>query len=48
MIDGCQVVGYRRRAGECPEVGQHIELTLLDLGHTWEEIAVLKEQGAIT
>jgi crotonobetainyl-CoA:carnitine CoA-transferase CaiB-like acyl-CoA transferase len=33
--------------GPAPEVGQHTELTLLDLGYTWEEIAVLKEQGAI-
>jgi crotonobetainyl-CoA:carnitine CoA-transferase CaiB-like acyl-CoA transferase len=33
--------------GPAPEVGQHTELTLVDLGYTWEEIAVLKEQGAI-
>jgi crotonobetainyl-CoA:carnitine CoA-transferase CaiB-like acyl-CoA transferase len=33
--------------GPAPEVGQHTELILLDLGYTWEEIAVLKEQGAI-
>jgi formyl-CoA transferase len=30
-----------------PEVGQHTELTLLDAGYTWDEIATLKEQGAI-
>jgi crotonobetainyl-CoA:carnitine CoA-transferase CaiB-like acyl-CoA transferase len=33
--------------GPAPEVGQHTELTLLDLGYTWEEIAALKAQGAI-
>jgi crotonobetainyl-CoA:carnitine CoA-transferase CaiB-like acyl-CoA transferase len=33
--------------GPAPEVGQHTELTLLELGYTWDEIAVLKEQGAI-
>jgi len=30
-----------------PEVGQDNELTLLDLGYDWEDIARLKEQGAI-
>lgn len=33
--------------GPAPEVGQHTELTLLDLGYTWEEITALKAQGAI-
>jgi crotonobetainyl-CoA:carnitine CoA-transferase CaiB-like acyl-CoA transferase len=33
--------------GPAPEAGQHTELQLLELGYTWEEIAVLKEQGAI-
>jgi crotonobetainyl-CoA:carnitine CoA-transferase CaiB-like acyl-CoA transferase len=33
--------------GPAPEVGQHTELTLLDLGYTWEEVTALKEQGAI-
>jgi crotonobetainyl-CoA:carnitine CoA-transferase CaiB-like acyl-CoA transferase len=33
--------------GPAPEVGQHTELTLLDVGYTWDEIATLKEQGAI-
>jgi crotonobetainyl-CoA:carnitine CoA-transferase CaiB-like acyl-CoA transferase len=33
--------------GPAPEVGQHTELTLLELGYTWDEIAVLKEQRAI-
>jgi crotonobetainyl-CoA:carnitine CoA-transferase CaiB-like acyl-CoA transferase len=30
-----------------PEVGQHTEEVLLELGHTWEEIAALKERGTI-
>ena len=30
-----------------PEVGQHTEEILLDLGYTWEDIAQLKEQGVI-
>ncbi len=30
-----------------PELGQHTEMTLLDLGYSWEDIAKLKEQGAI-
>jgi crotonobetainyl-CoA:carnitine CoA-transferase CaiB-like acyl-CoA transferase len=33
--------------GPAPEVGQHTELTLLDVGYTWDDIARLKEQGAI-
>jgi crotonobetainyl-CoA:carnitine CoA-transferase CaiB-like acyl-CoA transferase len=33
--------------GPAPEVGQHTELTLLELGYTWEESAVLKAQRAI-
>jgi len=30
-----------------PEVGQHTEEILLDLGYTWDDIAQLKEQGVI-
>jgi crotonobetainyl-CoA:carnitine CoA-transferase CaiB-like acyl-CoA transferase len=30
-----------------PEVGQDNELTLIDLGYTWEDIAVLKDKGVI-
>ena len=30
-----------------PEVGQDNELTLIELGYNWEDIAQLKEQGAI-
>ena len=30
-----------------PEVGQHTEEVPLELGYTWEQVAVLKEQGAI-
>ncbi|MDA1097041.1 MAG: CoA transferase [Chloroflexi bacterium] len=34
-------------AGPAPELGQHTETTLLDLGFSWEEIGHLKDQGAI-
>ena len=30
-----------------PELGQHTETTLLEMGYDWDEIIVLKEQGAI-
>jgi crotonobetainyl-CoA:carnitine CoA-transferase CaiB-like acyl-CoA transferase len=30
-----------------PEHGEHTEAVLLELGYTWQEIAALKEQGAI-
>lgn len=30
-----------------PEVGQHTEDVLLEMGHTWEEVAALKDRGVI-
>jgi crotonobetainyl-CoA:carnitine CoA-transferase CaiB-like acyl-CoA transferase len=33
--------------GVAPEFGQHTEDVLLELGHSWEDIAELKEAGAI-
>jgi crotonobetainyl-CoA:carnitine CoA-transferase CaiB-like acyl-CoA transferase len=30
-----------------PELGQHTEEVLLEMGHSWEDIAQLKEKGAI-
>lgn len=33
--------------GLAPELGEHTESTLLELGYSWEAIAALKEQGAI-
>ena len=42
---------FERTAGEArlpaPELGQHTEMRLLELGYTWEDITTLKEQGAI-
>ncbi len=42
---------YERTPGKptstAPELGQHTEITLLELGYTWDEIIVFKEQGAI-
>lgn len=37
-------VGVR---GPAPEAGQHTEEVLLEAGYTWEEIAVLREAGAL-
>jgi formyl-CoA transferase len=33
--------------GPVPELGQHTEEVLLELGYEWEQIAALKEKGAI-
>lgn len=33
--------------GPAPEIGQHTEETLLELGYQWEDITALKEQGVI-
>jgi crotonobetainyl-CoA:carnitine CoA-transferase CaiB-like acyl-CoA transferase len=35
------------QAGVAPELGQHTEEVLLELGYDWEQIAVMKEKGAI-
>jgi CoA:oxalate CoA-transferase len=50
-----QVVGSPLRFSEtqvevqaaAPEMGQHTEETLLELGYTWEDIAALREHGVI-
>jgi crotonobetainyl-CoA:carnitine CoA-transferase CaiB-like acyl-CoA transferase len=31
-----------------PDMGQHTEAVLLDLGYSWEDLAALKEAGAIS
>jgi crotonobetainyl-CoA:carnitine CoA-transferase CaiB-like acyl-CoA transferase len=31
-----------------PEVGQHTEEILLEVGRTWDEITALKDKGAIS
>ena len=36
-----------RIQGPAPEFGQHTEQVLLDTGYTWEDIARLREQGAL-
>jgi formyl-CoA transferase len=33
--------------GPAPELGQHTEEVLLELGYDWEEIGTLKEDGVI-
>ena len=33
--------------GTAPELGEHTEAVLLDLGYSWEEITAMKEEGAI-
>ena len=44
-------IKYARTPGKptsaAPELGQHTETTLLELGYTWDDIVILKEQGAI-
>lgn len=44
-------VKFRQNPAEvrspAPEVGQHNEEILLELGYSWEDIAALKEEGAI-
>ena len=44
-------IKYARTPGKptstAPELGQHTEATLLELGYTWDDIVILKEQGAI-
>jgi crotonobetainyl-CoA:carnitine CoA-transferase CaiB-like acyl-CoA transferase len=44
-VDFSATPGTIRRAG--PELGEHTEEVLLEHGYTWEDIARLKEQGAI-
>ncbi|MDY6916988.1 MAG: CoA transferase [Chloroflexota bacterium] len=36
-----------RIEGKAPELGQHTEEVLLELGYTWEDIASMKEQNVI-
>lgn len=36
-----------RPGGEVPELGQHTEEILLELGRTWDDIAALRESGTI-
>ena len=42
---------YARTPGKpsstAPELGQHTETTLLELGYSWDDVIILKEQGAI-
>jgi crotonobetainyl-CoA:carnitine CoA-transferase CaiB-like acyl-CoA transferase len=33
--------------GPAPELGQHTELVLLELGYDWDQILALREAGAI-
>ena len=34
-------------AGTAPELGQHTEEVLIELGYTWDDIALFREAGAI-
>jgi crotonobetainyl-CoA:carnitine CoA-transferase CaiB-like acyl-CoA transferase len=36
-----------RVASLAPELGQHTEEILLELGYTWDDMARLKDEGAI-
>ena len=35
------------RGDPCPEHGEHTELVLIEAGYDWDQIAALKESGAI-
>jgi crotonobetainyl-CoA:carnitine CoA-transferase CaiB-like acyl-CoA transferase len=37
----------RTESPPAPEMGQHTEEVLLEFGYSWEEIAALREEGAI-
>jgi crotonobetainyl-CoA:carnitine CoA-transferase CaiB-like acyl-CoA transferase len=41
-IDGCDAP-----LGRVPELGEHTELVLLELGYDWDQIIALKEAGAL-
>jgi len=42
-----QFDGVRGQASRAPELGEHTEAVLLELGMTWDQISGLKDQGAI-
>lgn len=53
-VDGRRVVappfdieGWDEPLGRVPELGEHTELVLLDLGYDWDRIIALKDTGAI-
>jgi formyl-CoA transferase len=54
-VDGVDVVAApvafsatpARTSSDAPELGQHTEEVLLDLGYTWDDIARLQEANAI-
>ena len=33
--------------GPAPEVGQHTEEVLLEAGYSWDDIAALRDEGAL-
>jgi crotonobetainyl-CoA:carnitine CoA-transferase CaiB-like acyl-CoA transferase len=36
-----------QQAAPAPELGQHTEEVMLELGYTWEEIGAMRDAGAI-
>jgi crotonobetainyl-CoA:carnitine CoA-transferase CaiB-like acyl-CoA transferase len=35
------------QVGRAPEHGEHTEVVLLDIGYDWNQLAAMKESGAI-
>ena len=42
-----KVTGYEPAPAPAPQHGQHTEEVLLALGYSWEDIAALKDSGAV-
>ena len=51
LVSGAPVTLQRRswrpRPKPAPELGQHTEEVLLELGYSWEEIGALRDSGAV-
>ena len=46
-INGVRLQSATGSVTRAPEHGEHTELILLDLGYDWDQIAAMKESGAV-